>query len=101
MPVRRIPWARLPPPEFHGTLVIVLNDPRCVAHIDRNRHHFHQPAKAIFDLPSNFLGSLCLGDVAHDTSSKRETLYVLYTVLYTVRASSEKHLGPLKGFVYQ
>src|SRR4029077_16166986 len=68
--MRRIPWSRLPSPEFYGALVIVLNDPRLVAHIDRNRHHFHQPAKAIFNLPPNVLGPLWLGDVVHDTSPK-------------------------------
>src|ERR1700674_4111926 len=97
MTLRRIPWSRLPPPEFHGALVIVLNDSCCVAHIDRHRHDFHQSAKAIFNLPPNFLGPLWLGDVAHDTSSQRETLYVLYTV----RASTNKHLGRLKGFLHQ
>src|SRR4029077_19388093 len=93
--MRRIPWSRLPSPEFYGALVIVLNDPRCVAHIDRNRHHFHQPAKAIFNLPSNFLGPLWLGNVAHYTSSKRQTLCVLYTVM----ASTKKPLGSPRVFL--
>src|ERR1700730_9944804 len=95
MTLRRIPWSRLPPPEFHRALVIGLNDSRCVAHIDRNRHHFHQPAKAIFNLPPNFLGPLWLGDVAHDTCSKREMLCALYTVM----ASTKKPLRSLKGFL--
>jgi hypothetical protein len=42
-----------------------LNDPRRVAHIDRDRHQFHQLAKSLFALSQNFFGPFTLDDIDH------------------------------------
>jgi hypothetical protein len=79
MALRRIPSLGSPSPEFHGPLAIVLNDSRLVAHMDGSRHHFHEPAKALFNLPPKFLGPSGSAMLLMARPPK-ERRYVLYTV---------------------